>query len=248
MKTIFVLIPVLNESPNINRLAAEISKWNQEIQDHSFQFIFINDGSTDNTPELLKSLEKTMPVHTLHHAQKMGPGKAFATGFTFLSGKISEQDLVVTMEGDNTSRPHILKMMIGRVEREGNEVVLASPYSFGGGISNTSFLRTFLSHGANSLMKIALNLRGINTFSSFYRLYTGSAVLALQKKYGPGIIESAGFECMVELLFKIVQLQLPLSEISMRLDTSLRAGKSKMNVLRTMRGYLRLMLTKNRWK
>ena len=248
MKTVHVLIPVLNEAPNIPSLALGLSKWKEEIPGYAFRFIFINDGSTDETPRLLDELSGSLPVSTLHHKTCQGPGKAFATGFASLAGKLGSGDMVVTMEGDNTSRPHILRLMLGRVEREGNDVVLASPYTYGGGLTNTSLLRTFLSHAANGLMKMVLNLHGLNTFSSFYRLYTADAIKTLQTHYGNGILENKGFECMVELLYKMALLRFSISEVAMRLDTSLRKGKSKMKILRTMRGYLRVMWMKDKWK
>lgn len=247
MRKLYVLIPVLNEAENIPRLIDGISKWKLELTDIDFQFIFINDGSTDQTKNLLEKFSSSHPIHVLNHTERSGPGMAFATGFTHLSKIVQKHDLVVTMEGDNTSRPNILKIMLGRVDREDAEIVLASPYAYGGGMSNTSLFRVILSHIANGLMKIVLKFNGINTFSSFYRMYTGDAILRLQKTYGAGIIESSGFECMVELLYKILQSKFSLSEVPMQLDTSLRAGKSKMRVMRTIRGYLKIMRIKNKW-
>ena len=93
-----------------------------------------------------------------------------------------------------------------------------------------------------------LGLAGIATVSSFYRLYRGSVIVNLQRCYGPGIVERAGFECMVELLLKMVYLRTSISEVPMTLDTSLRAGKSKMNVLGTIWGYLWLWRDGRRWR
>lgn len=238
----------MNEAENIPRLVNSLQKWNEGMPEFIFQFVFIDDGSTDNTSAVAKTFSEKINLTVLKHEVNKGPGAAFATGFSFLSDKLSKEDLVVTMEGDNTSRPEVLKIMLGRVEREGAEVVLASPYAYGGGMTNTSFFRVLLSHVANGLMKILLNFKGINTFSSFYRLYTGETVLQLQKKYGAGIVETKGFECMVELLYKIILFEFSLSEVPMKLDTALRAGKSKMKVMRTIRGYFRIILIKNKWK
>ena len=53
---------------------------------------------------------------------------------------------------------------------------------------------------------------------------------------------------MVELLLKMVYMRTTISEVPMTLDTSLRAGKSKMNVTRTIWGYLRLWQDTQRWR
>ena len=50
------------------------------------------------------------------------------------------------------TRHELLRRMFHRAE-EGYDVVLASPYMYGGGIVNTSPLRVFLSHVANAFVK-----------------------------------------------------------------------------------------------
>ena len=151
------------------------------------------------------------------------------------------------MEGDNTSRVELLSTMFVRM-REGYDVILASPYLYGGAIEHTTTWRVILSRIANVFVKELLGLAGIATVSSFYRLYRGTVVLDLQRCYGPGIVERAGFECMIELLLKMVYLRTAISEVPMTLDTSLRVGKSKMKVLRTIGGYVRLWHDTVRWR
>src|SRR6202011_5836974 len=104
-----------------------------------------------------------------------------------------EDDWVVTMEGDNTSRHELLRQMLTRTH-EGYDIVLASPYCYGGGISNTAPSRVFLSHFANAFLKGCVDIHGLFTMSSFFRVHRGSALRRLQACYGPGIIERWGFE------------------------------------------------------
>ncbi|MDP7097121.1 MAG: hypothetical protein QF511_01130, partial [Rhodospirillales bacterium] len=61
-------------------------------------------------------------------------------------------------------------------------------------------------------------------------------------------VERAGFESMVEMLVKMVHLKMAISEVPMVLDTTLRAGKSKMKVMKTVIGYLSLYRLKGRWR
>src|ERR1700704_3856744 len=103
----------------------------------------------------------------VRHEDNRGPGAAFATGFALFHGRLSPADWVVTIEGDNTSRVELLGQMLTRAQ-EGFDVVLASPYLYGGGIVNTSLWRTVLSHVANLFVKEALGLHGIMTMSSFF--------------------------------------------------------------------------------
>lgn len=247
MSKVFVIAPVLNEAPNMPELVKAWSVLAGEAP--GFHFCLIDDGSTDGTAEAAKRLaqEAGLLLDVVTHSENRGPGAAFGSGFSWLSGRLSPGDIVVTMEGDNTSRGPTLSTMLARMEREGVDVALASPYAWGGGIVNTSFHRTFLSHVANGLVKFVVGIHGIHTMSSFFRAYRGQVVLDLQKRWGPEILESPGFECMIELLKKICLRGATITEVPMRLDTSLRKGKSKMKVLRTIRGYFRVMARSREW-
>jgi dolichol-phosphate mannosyltransferase len=176
-----------------------------------------------------------------------GPGNAFGMAFEHLATCLSASDWVVTLEGDNTSRRELLRTMFHRIG-EGYDVILASPYMYGGGITNTSALRIFISHIANAFVKEFLGVHGIMTVSSFFRLYRGSVLLRLQDYYGQRIIERPGFECMIELLLKMMYLRTTISEVPMLLDTSVRAGKSKMKIMRTILGYIALARRLNAWQ
>ena len=246
--SLHVLVPMLNEAGNLPVLLASMRRMAAGLPSHLMpRFLIIDDGSTDGTGETAKQLAAGLDLTVLRHDERRGPGRAFATGFTHLAPHLGADDLVATMEGDNTSRVELLSTMFVRM-REGYDVILASPYLYGGAIENTTTWRVILSRVANVFVKEVLGLTGIATVSSFYRLYRGRVILDLQRCYGPGIVERAGFECMVELLLKMVYLRTTISEVPMTLDTSLRVGASKMKVLRTIAGYLSLRQDTRRWR
>lgn len=247
--TLWILIPVLNEAGNVDRLVSSLGKLAGELaESYQPRLLLVDDGSRDGTAEKaqIAASRLSLNLEVLKHEINQGPGRAFGTGFTYLAEKLAADDLVLTMEGDNTSRVELVKQMLHRLE-EGFDVILASPYLYGGKIVNTSFYRVFLSSVANLFIKELLGLQGILTVSSFFRLYTTSAVQRLQRVYGAGIMERAGFECMVEMLMKMIYLQMQISEVALVLDTKARVGKSKMKIARTIRGYLALWFLKARW-
>jgi dolichol-phosphate mannosyltransferase len=183
----------------------------------------------------------------LSHSVNRGPGAAFASAFESLAARLNAEDWVLTIEGDNTSRLEIVDQMMTRA-REGFDVVLASPYLYGGAIVQTSAYRMLMSHLANGVVKGAIGLRGIATMSSFFRLHRAEIIQRLQASYGPRIVERAGFESMIEMLLKLSYVSASISEVAMTLDTSRRAGKSKMRVVRTAMGYGTLIMDKGRWR
>jgi len=204
--------------------------------------VVVDDGSTDGTGELCRRASTpASPVEVVSHRRNLGPGAAFRSGFLRVLEDADRLDVVVTLEGDRTSDTRILARMLHRVWEEGDDIVLASCYLYGGGIRGTRLHRVGLSHVANGLMKKTLGLSGLSTLSSFYRVYQVSALLALRARYGDAFISAPGFECMVEILYRAARLGLRISEVPMLLDGSRRAGKSKMKLVRTSLAYLRLM-------
>ena len=246
--SLHVLVPMLNEAGNLPALITSMRRMTAELPSPiTARFLIVDDGSTDGTGDTAKRLAAELDLTVLRHDEQRGPGRAFATGFAYLAPRLAPDDFVATMEGDNTSRLELLSAMFVRM-REGYDVILASPYLYGGSIENTTTWRVILSRVANVFVKEVLGLTGIATVSSFYRLYRGRVILDLQRCFGPGIVERTGFECMVELLLKMVYLRTTISEVPMTLDTSMRVGKSKMKVLRTIAGYVRLWHDKRRWQ
>ncbi len=249
MNKFFIVIPVLNEAGNIPRLTGGLKGLSTELQDRfDVQVILIDDGSRDRTSELAKQSAEDAGIQlsVLRHETNQGPGKAFATGFCFLATSMQDGDLVLTMEGDNTSRFELVNQMLVRMA-EGYDVIFASPYAYGGKIINTSAYRIFLSNMANLFIKELLGIHGLLTVSSFFRLYRAPALKKLQAAYRPEIVERSGFECMVEMTMKMINLQITISEVPMLLDTHARVGKSRMKILRTIRGYLSLWFLKGKW-
>ena len=246
--SVFFVIPMLNEAANLPRLMDSARVLSTELAPHfRSRFLIVDDGSTDDTGTVARRSANDLDVTVLRHETNQGPGRAFATGFTHLAALLRPDDIVVTMEGDNTSRPELLRAMFVRA-KEGYDVILASPYLYGGSIEHTTTWRVILSRIANVFVKEVLGLNGIATVSSFYGVYRAPVITKLQRCYGSGIIERAGFECMIELLLKLVYTRTTISEVPMTLDTSLRAGKSKMKIVRTIVGYLRLWQDAPRWR
>ena len=249
MERLFIMVPVFNEALNIATLFEAFVKLRAELEGRfSLQSVLIDDGSDDETVVPARQKAGDLDLVILNHMENIGPGAAFATGFAYLAQNMREQDWIITMEGDNTSRYELIKQMLTR-SQEGFDIVLASPYMYGGGIkiNDNHFLRKVLSIGANLVVKDLLGIQGILTVSSFFRLYRAKALINMQKGFGPGILESTGFESMVEMVMKITMLKISLSEVAMELDSSLRILKSKMKFLRTIKGYLVLWHYKKKW-
>jgi dolichol-phosphate mannosyltransferase len=234
---IHAVVPVLNEEPNVTKLAARLKDALQPFA--PYRVLFVDDGSTDGTVAALRT--NGAEIETVSHLRNLGPGAGFRTGFTRVLESLQPSDLVLTLEGDGTSDLAILPRMLGRIRNEDDDIVLASCYLFGGGIQGTSLHRVGLSHLANALVKQTLGLSGLATLSSFYRIYQGRTLLRLRENFGERLFESDGFESQIEILHLAAKLKMRISEVPMVLDGSRRLGQSKMKILRTSIAYLRLV-------
>jgi glycosyltransferase involved in cell wall biosynthesis len=112
-----IVIPVHNESPNINRLYAELTGA-LDAQGRSFEVIVIDDGSTDDTFEELARLQGRDPrLRVIRFRRNFGQTAAFAAGFAYARGR-----LVVTMDGDNQNDPADIPRMAALAD-EGYDIV-----------------------------------------------------------------------------------------------------------------------------
>lgn len=237
---IHVVVPVFNEAGNVERTLAGIRERLEPFAQR-YRIVLVDDGSQDDTVQRARQAALAgTPLEVVSHARNLGPGAAFRTGFLHVLKDADPLDVVLTLEGDTTSDTTVLPRLLHRVWEEGDHIALASCYLYGGGIAGTSLHRVGLSHLANGLMKKALGLSGLQTLSSFYRVYQVSALQAMRARWGDDFITSRGFECMVEMLYRAVQLRLRISEVPMLLDGSRRLGKSKMRVVETSLAYIGL--------
>src|SRR3989338_11615977 len=237
---IIFIIPTYNEEKNILSLLVKLSGYLSERK-WPYKILIINDGSTDQTLQVVASLKNNISIEVFSHYPNKGIGETFRLGFQEAVRVANDQDIIVTLEADNTSDLIILNKLLDKIQ-EGCDVALASCYAPGGGVQGTTLFRKILSLGANTLLKLFIPLKGIHTYSSFYRAYRAKAIKDLYYRYRSHFIQEDGFECMVELLIKCAFHGLKIDEVPMMLDGKQRRGKSKMKILKTLFGFLRVIL------
>ena len=234
---IYFLIPILNESENIELLSKNLINC---LPEENKYYVFVDDGSTDNSVAVLKKMAVSSSYTILGDGLNHGPGYAFNLGFEWILGHSHhDNDIVITLEADNTSDLTILPNMVS-ISYMGFDLVLASAYAQGGGFEQTTFLRKILSFGANMLLRFAYDIK-VLTLSSFYRVYTITILKEVKKKYS-SLIAEPGFISMIELLIKIIRTKGKIIEYPMTLHSSKRIGKTKIKVNKTTLRNLRLLI------
>lgn len=236
---VYFIIPAYNEEKNLPLLFKNTKAAMDELG-VPFTIYIMNDGSKDKTSELCKEFSATVPLREVRFETNMGVGNAFKRGFEEAFKVIKTGDIIVTKEADNTSDPDILRKMIELI-RSGYDIVLASCFAKEGAVENSTIDRHILSFGANMMLKLAFPIRGVNTYSSFYRAYDAKRLKMAFEAYAGHMIEEKGFVCMVEMLVKLSRLPLKITEEPMVLKCDMREGQSKMRRSRTIVGYLQFI-------
>ena len=118
-KLISIVIPCYNEEETIPYFYKEITKISEEINKTNFEFIFVNDGSKDDTLKLLKELsKKDKRVRFVSFSRNFGKEAAMYAGFEYSKG-----DYVAVMDADLQDPPYLLKEMYKTLENSDYDCV-----------------------------------------------------------------------------------------------------------------------------
>lgn len=234
---IYLLIPAHNEAENLPRLFETWRKVSADLK-QPLRFMIIDDASSDDTASLSRAAGSDVEVHSLNPNQ--GPGGAFIFGFNLLLPRLNGDDLVFTVEADNTSDAGIAKEMI-EAYNDGTDLVLAACYADGGAVLGTTPVRVFLSSSANLLLMTAFRFPNVTTFTSFYRLWRPALLKCLAGEKGI-VIRLHGFVCMAELLLLSFLSGARVREVPMVLEGFQRQGQSNMKIMKTIFEYFRFFV------
>ena len=120
LRTISLIIPVLNEEDNVSGFIAEMTKRLSNVHDYHFEYIFVDDGSTDSTLKRLSELAISgIPLKIIELSRNFGKEAALSAGIDHAIG-----DAVIPIDVDLQDPPHVIVDLIAKWE-DGWEVVLA---------------------------------------------------------------------------------------------------------------------------
>jgi len=233
----FIVLPCFNEEKNVTSLICSI---NHVLKDKiPYKIIAVNDGSYDRTGEVLKDLSADYPLQVVEHYTNMGLGASLRSGLLVATEEVLDDDVIVTMDSDNTHDPkHILDMLIAARKAD---IVVGSRYVVGGAQLNVPPHRVILSKVINTLVGKLFKLQVKDTTSGF-RCFRAILLKRLYTTLKGNVINSQGFESSLELLFKAIHSGGFVTEIPILLDYGQKGGKSKMHLFATVINYVRLLL------
>jgi dolichol-phosphate mannosyltransferase len=243
---IFFVIPAYNEEYNIRSLIMRIATIMNKNY-NLYRIIVVNDGSTDGTESTLRDLSKHFPLTVLNCKQNRGLGAALFKGLEKALAFSEANDLIVTMDADETHDPSYVPVML-RVASRGADVVIASRFVRGGAEQGVGLIRKFLSRGASIMLRILFSIPSVKDYTSGYRLFKAHIIKRAFDTYGRSFIEERGFAATPELLIKLYYLGAVMQEVPFVLRYDLKRGKSAINIPVTVARYLRMSMRLYRHK
>jgi len=183
-KKIAILIPAYNEEKYIHKVIKDCLKY-------KFDVIVVNDGCTDNTPEIVKSIPEPddCRIILLEHPYNLGKGQALKTGFHYAVD--NNYRGVITIDADGQHSADEIINFLDTVEKDDPDIIVGSRFQ---NIKDMPFDRVFANTSSSWIISLIAG-RKIEDVQSGFR-YISSRVLKSTK------LETKNFDTESEILLK----------------------------------------------
>ena len=219
---ISVVVPLYNEDESL----PELYEWIERVMNQNgftFEVIFVNDGSTDKSWEIIEELSKKSPnVHGIKFRRNYGKSPALYCGF-----KAAQGDVVITMDADLQDSPDEIPELYWMIKEDGYDLVSGYKQKRYDPISKTLPTKLF-----NATARKVSGIKNLHDFNCGLKAYRSDVVKNIEvfgemHRFIPYLAKNAGFDKIGE---KVVQHQ------------ARKFGKSKfMGLNRFVNGYLDLI-------
>lgn len=218
---ISVIVPLYNEEESLPELHAWIQRVMNANQ-YSYEIIFINDGSTDRSWEVIEELrQKDACVKGIKFRRNYGKSPALYCGFNAAEG-----DVVITMDADLQDSPDEIPALYEMIMEDGNDLVSGYKQKRYDPLSKTIPTKLF-----NATARKISGIRNLHDFNCGLKAYRRDVIKNIEvygemHRYIPYLAKNAGFNKIAE---KIVHHQ------------ARKYGQSKFGLNRFINGYLDLL-------
>ncbi len=232
------MLPAFNEEKNLIEIFKKIEKLT--IVRKNIRVVLIDDFSSDNTKKIAKK-KYSFKLYYLRHSRNKGLSITMESGFKKIIKLANSDDLIVTLDSDNTHPISIIDRMIKEIEKS-SDIVIASRFQPGSIVNGVSMWRHFLSAGAKFFFKILYPFKNLNDYTCNFRVYKSHLIRELLKN--KNFFKNEDFNIAGKIIIFLTNKfkYLKLSEIPFKLSYNSKIGASKMNLTRTILLTIDLMI------
>ena len=146
-----LVIPTFKEAKNVAKIVEQLSNLLDEFLLGDYELIVVDDNSPDGTWEIAQKLMPLYPqLRVMRRVDEKGLSTAVIRGWQAARGEV-----LGVIDADLQHPPELLEKLWGEIKR-GGDMAIASRHVDGGGVSDWSVVRRFLSRGAQTLGLIIL--------------------------------------------------------------------------------------------
>ena len=230
-----ILLPVYNEEEDIGKLLERFVPL--KFFTDGLKIVLVNDGSSDRSKEIIESFSGRLPILLINHRSNKGVTEAIKTGLNTILTFLKDDDLVITMDSDNTHDPASIINVIEKFG-QGYDIINGSRYCKGGKMVGVPAYRLFFSYSCKFVLTRVFPIRDILDYSIFYRGYRGKLIRKAVEHYGGDLFQTKGFVGIPEMLIKLSHLGARTVEIPLAVRYDMKLGASKMKIFNTVKHYL----------
>ncbi|MBP3552058.1 MAG: glycosyltransferase family 2 protein [Bacteroidaceae bacterium] len=218
---ISVVVPLYNEDESLPELYAWIERV-MNANGFSFEVIFVNDGSTDRSWEVIEELQQRSPhVKGIKFRRNYGKSPALYCGFERAQGRV-----VITMDADLQDSPDEIPELYRMITEDGYDLISGWKQKRYDPLSKTIPTKLF-----NATARKVSGIHNLHDFNCGLKAYRSEVVKNIEvygemHRYIPYLAKNAGFKRIGE---KVVQHQ------------ARKYGTTKFGLDRFVNGYLDLL-------
>ena len=218
---ISVVIPLYNEEESLPELQAWIERVMNE-NGFSYEIIFVNDGSTDNSWNVIEDLSKKHDnIKGIKFRRNYGKSPALFCGF-----EKAEGDVIITMDADLQDSPDEIPELYRMITEDGYDLVSGWKQKRYDPLSKTIPTKLF-----NATARKVSGIKNLHDFNCGLKAYRREVIKNIEvygemHRYIPYLAKNAGFSKIGE---KVVHHQ------------ARKYGKTKFGINRFVNGYLDLI-------
>jgi dolichol-phosphate mannosyltransferase len=211
-----VIVPCHNEEEGLPALLDRLRAMRRSPRAADWHFLFVDDGSTDNTFGALLEAARDEPwIQVVRHHENLGLGAALRTGFAATTSPI-----VCTIDSDCTYPPERLPELTALVAN-GADIATASAWHPESHEAHGSGLRLLLSRTVSRVYKLLIG-QDVYTFTCLFRAYRRQAISAIR-------FRADGFAAVAEIVLRAMLAGHKIREVPMPLEQR-RYGESKLKI------------------
>ncbi|MBS1533836.1 MAG: glycosyltransferase [Bacteroidetes bacterium] len=216
-----IVIPLLNEEESLR----ELHQWITSVMlknNYTYEILFIDDGSTDNSWKTIESLSAENPnVKGIRFQRNFGKSQALHAGFAQAQG-----DIVITMDADLQDNPEEIPELVDMIQNQGYDLVSGWKKKRYDSVVTKNLPSKLFNWAARQTSGVALN-----DFNCGLKAYNQEVVKNIEvsgemHRYIPVLAKNAGFNKIGE---KVVQHQ------------ARKYGETKFGMNRFINGFLDLI-------